>query len=689
MTSEINKRFENPPEELRIFIGMSPTSQTATGLRLNGVNLSVARGVFIVLSLATVLFFSMGVPPYFQGYIKNIDTGTLAALQGLGLSTTFYAAYQTVLVVLLAIAFAVAGIIISWFKSDEWLALLVAFTLIGQGANAFGPLQKMAAIPSFEIPVRFVIAMVLMGLPLSCYLFPDGKIQKRWMIYVVGIWFVWLMVSVFWHSFPINIFDRGGSATLRYLLSLLAVLSTGIYAQVYRYRHTDSSTKREQLKWIVFGIAVGIFTGVGVNLFMTFFELTKPSAEAYLLVDMFTQTLSVVAQFTVPIAVVFSILKYRLYDIEIVINRSIIYGSVTVVLAVVFGILLFGLQSAYKAITKQNNPPTIAVVISTIAVSSIFQPTRKFLRRFINRKLYGMDVDFDEIKRRSEKMDMVARMPSGEVTSIGGYQGLELIGRGGMGEVYKARHPNLNRTVAIKILSSLFKDDPNFTKRFAREAKTMAQLRHPNIITIHDYGEQDGLPFIVMEYLTGDTLSQMLTKCERLSLDESLPLLEEIASALDYAHAQGVIHRDIKPSNVIVEPITTLTSDRTQRAILMDFGIARFITENTMLTASGDVLGTADYISPEQVHGTTELDSRTDQYSFAVMTYQVLTGHKPFERNNTWAMIRSHLEESPPDPRIHLPMQENTADAILKALSKKPEERFPSVGEFVKALKPA
>jgi len=100
-------------------------------------------------------------------------------------------------------------------------------------------------------------------------------------------------------------------------------------------------------------------------------------------------------------------------------------------------------------------------------------------------------------------------------------------------------------------------------------------------------------------------------------------------------------------------------------------------------------LGTVDYISPEQVQGTTELDSRADQYSFAVMTYQLLTGHKPFERNNTWAMIRSHLEEPPPDPRIHIKMPEHVAQALLKALSKKPDERFSSVGEFVKALKPA
>ncbi|HEX9332479.1 MAG TPA: hypothetical protein VF896_11350, partial [Anaerolineales bacterium] len=112
-------------------------------------------------------------------------------------------------------------------------------------------------------------------------------------------------------------------------------------------------------------------------------------------------------------------------------------------------------------------------------------------------------------------------------------------------------------------------------------------------------------------------------------------------------------------------------------------------TENTVLTGSGDVLGTADYISPEQIYGITELDSRTDQYSFAVMTYQLLTGKKPFERNNTWAMIRSHLEESPPDPRIHISMPDSTAEAILKALAKKPEHRFSSVGEFVAELSKA
>ena len=650
------------------------------------MQLPFARVFFVALSLVTMIFFGIGVPPYYRGYIESIDSDTLAALQQLGLSTTFYATYQTALVILLAIGFTVAGVIIAWNKSNDWLALLVAFTLIGQGANAFGPLRELLENPNLVLPVNFIVSMILMGLPLSCYLFPDGKIQRRWMIYVAGFWFIWLMVSTLWPSFPINIHKRGGNATLIYLLSLLAVLSTGIYAQVYRYRHTDNPVKRQQLKWIVFGVAIGILTGIGVNLFMNLFALAKPSAGSYLIADIVTQTLSVIAQFTVPVAVVFSILKYRLYDIELVINRSIIYGSLTLVLAAVFGIILFGLQSMYRTITGQDNPPTLAVVVSTIAVSSLFQPTRKILRRFVNLRVYGMDVDFDEMKRRNLRLEQIARLPASSFTSVGGYRELELIARGGMGEVYKARHPDLNRTVAIKVLSTHFKDDPDFNKRFAREAKAMAQLRHPNIITIHDYGNQGGLPYIVMEYLTGETLSHMLESRGHIPLDEALPLLQDLASALDYAHQLGVIHRDIKPSNVIIEPITTSTNSKTQRAILMDFGIARFVTENTMLTASGDVLGTADYISPEQIHGLTNLDSRTDQYSFGVMTYQTLTGKKPFERNNTWAMIRSHLEEPPPDPRFIVPVPERAAQAIQKAMAKKPEQRFASIGEFVQEL---
>lgn len=668
---------------------MAPTTGTGTNLRLNGLKLTAARAGFLLLSLGAVVLFCLGIPPYYNELIDDISVDTLATLQSLGISVTAYAIYQTGLAVLLLAGCCVAGLIIFRFKSDEWVALLVAFTLIGTGANAFSPLYLASETIGSKTPVYFMMAMILVSQLMTCYVMPDGKFPQGWMKYAAAFWFLWLMVSVFWKSFPVNLFDWGGNGFTIYLFAQLAALTSGIYALVYRYIHTGNPIKREQLKWVAFSIAVAVAVSLGCNIFLAFFEKGNPPDGLSLIVNIVTQTLSVAAVLSVPAAMVFSILRYRLYDIELVINRSLIYGTLAVFLAAVFGIVLFGLETLFRAITGRDNPSTVGIVVATVAVFSLYNPTLRVLQNFVNRKLFGIELDLNDVERINAKIEKVSHLPSHVIVSVGGYTDLELIARGGMGEIYKARHPTLNRTVAIKILSVYFKDDPAFNRRFAREADLMARLRHPSIITIYDYGEQDGLPYIVMEYLTGKTLSEILKERERIPLEESLPLLEDLASALDYAHDQGVIHRDLKPSNVILEPTTTSDRGRTWRAILMDFGIARFMSGNTMLTVTGDVLGTADYISPEQAHGIAELDRRADLYSFAVMTYQILTGHKPFERNNTWAMIRSHLEEPPPDPRLHVEMPEVAAGALLKALSKRPEERFASVGEFVAELRRA
>jgi tRNA A-37 threonylcarbamoyl transferase component Bud32 len=666
---------------------MSPTSSTAMNLRLRGISLPVARGVFVILSLAALIFFALGIPLYYNNFIKDLDADTLATLVSLGMSVGFYAGYQTALVILLAVGCTVAGVIIFRFKSDEWVALLVAFTVIGLGANAFEPLMLASRVIGARMPVIFVMAVILASHPLACYFMPDGKLPQTWLKYVGGIWFLWLMVSVFWTSFPVNLFNWRGDGFTVYLFSLLTVLLTGVYALIYRYTHTDNVIKREQLKWVIFSIAVAVCVGVGSNIFLTFFEKAHPSPGVSLIVNMVVDTISIIAQFGVPVAMVFSILRYRLYDIDLVINRSLIYGLLTTVLTLIFGAILFGLQFIFRAVTGNENPPTVGIVAATVAVFSLFSPTLKVSRRFVNKQIFGIDFDFSEARRRTAKIDKVAHLPSHTVASVGGYTDLELIARGGMGEIYKARHPSLNRIVAIKVLSAYLKDDGDFNKRFAREAEMMAKLHHPNIIIIYDYGEQDGLPYIVMEYLTGDTLSNVLKTRTRLSLEESLPLLRDLASALDYAHSQGIIHRDIKASNVIIEPVTTITDRRTQRAVLMDFGIARLTSEHTKITMTGDMLGTAEYISPEQIQGESELDGRADQYSLGVLAYMMITGKKPYERNNTWAMIRSHLEEPVPDPRDIVPsLPESAAQAIMKALAKKPEDRFASVSEFIEVL---
>lgn len=191
---------------------------------------------------------------------------------------------------------------------------------------------------------------------------------------------------------------------------------------------------------------------------------------------------------------------------------------------------------------------------------------------------------------------------------------------------------------------------------------------------------------MVMEYVEGPDLASLLKQRGRLPLEEALPLLQDVASALDYAHSQGVIHRDVKPSNVMVEHITGSGQHRTSRAVLMDFGIAKSYAAATRLTQSG-MIGTLDYISPEQIQGASEVDGRADVYSFGVMAYQVLTGELPFKHNNPGAMVMAHLMQPAPDPRRLAPeLPDDAADALMRAMAKSPEARFASAGEFIAAL---
>lgn len=248
-----------------------------------------------------------------------------------------------------------------------------------------------------------------------------------------------------------------------------------------------------------------------------------------------------------------------------------------------------------------------------------------------------------------------------------------------MAEVFKAVDPKLNRPVAIKILGAALVADPDFRKRFEREAKTASALKHPNIAQVFDFGEADGTPYMVMEYIAGKDLGEYLRANGRLSLDKALPLLKGIASALDYAHEQGLVHRDIKPSNVMLADT---------RPALTDFGIAKIIGGRTRYTQTGGVLGTLDYIAPEQIQGAQDIDGRADVYSFGVMVYQMLTGELPFKHHNAGALLIAHLTQPPPDAREIAPdLSEETANAVRRATAKTADDRFATAEEFMAALR--
>jgi serine/threonine protein kinase len=262
---------------------------------------------------------------------------------------------------------------------------------------------------------------------------------------------------------------------------------------------------------------------------------------------------------------------------------------------------------------------------------------------------------------------------------LGKYKISEEVGRGGFAAVYKAVDTTLDRTVALKVLAPHLLWDPTFVQRFQREAKVAANLDHPNIVTIYEVNQIEGVYFIAMQFLEGRTLSQILEMEGSLPVSLVQSIIEQLASALDYAHGHGFVHRDIKPSNIIVAD--------DGRATLTDFGLVK-AGEGTQLTASGMVFGTPEYMSPEQAEGKA-LDARSDIYSLGVVLFAMLAGRAPFVADTTPAVMYKHVHEPPPLEELPSDLPQGVMAVIEKALAKKREERYQSVGEMAAALQRA
>jgi len=261
--------------------------------------------------------------------------------------------------------------------------------------------------------------------------------------------------------------------------------------------------------------------------------------------------------------------------------------------------------------------------------------------------------------------------------TLGNYRIIEQIGMGGMATVYKAYDPDTDRYVAIKILPEQFSQDPTFRQRFEREAKAIAKLEHLHILPLFTYGEDNGTAYMVMRYLKAGSLTDRIRE-GALSLNESSRLLNQIASALDHAHAHGVLHRDVKPSNVLL--------DADGNAYLTDFGIAKMVESSADLTGGG-ILGTPAYMSPEQCRGNTELTPASDQYSLGIILYEMVTGRTPFQAETPIALIHMQLSDPLPLPRqIRPDLPEDAERVILKALTKEPELRYKSCNAMAAAF---
>src|SRR5262245_18128041 len=278
-------------------------------------------------------------------------------------------------------------------------------------------------------------------------------------------------------------------------------------------------------------------------------------------------------------------------------------------------------------------------------------------------------------------------MPRG--VQLGPYKIEGILGKGGMGEVYRATDTRLNRTVAIKVLPQRFSEDAEMRQRFEREARMIAALNHPHICTLYDVGNQDGIDFLVMEHLEGETLAARLTRGP-LPLDEALKIADAIADALDKAHRNGITHRDLKPSNIM------LTRGG---AKLLDFGLAKHVVTvvqplsasqvptETGLTAEGTILVTLQYMAPEQVE-TQHVESRTDIFAFGATIYEAITGKKVFEGKSQASLISAILSSDPPPASQLQPSTPPAVDRVLaRCLAKKPDDRWQSARDLVLEMK--
>lgn len=272
-------------------------------------------------------------------------------------------------------------------------------------------------------------------------------------------------------------------------------------------------------------------------------------------------------------------------------------------------------------------------------------------------------------------------MPFATGENIGAYRILEQLGQGGMATVYKAYHAALDRYVALKVLHPAFNQDPNFEARFQREARLVAKLDHPSIVPIYDYAEQENRPYLVMKFIEGETLKARLARGP-LATSEINQVVNSVGAALGYAHKQGVLHRDIKPSNVLIS--------KDGQMYLADFGLARIAQAGESTLSSDSIMGTPQYISPEQARGDKNLDEGTDIYSFGVMLYELVVGQVPFSADTPFSIIHDHIYTPLPLPRsFNKDVPESVERALLKALAKDRQDRFADIPTMVNAFKDA
>jgi CHASE2 domain-containing sensor protein/predicted Ser/Thr protein kinase len=283
-----------------------------------------------------------------------------------------------------------------------------------------------------------------------------------------------------------------------------------------------------------------------------------------------------------------------------------------------------------------------------------------------------------ELRSLSEAIDrLIEKIGPGD--TLGDYRVDELLARGGMGVVYRATQVSLDRKVALKVIIPELADDVNYRARFKREALAAASIDHPNVVPVYEAGEEGGLVFLAMRFIDGVDLRTLLKKEGPLPPARAAAIIAQVSAALSAAHARGLVHRDVKPANVLID------QSAGDHAYLTDFGLTRRTGSGSEMTQEGTMMGTLDYIPPEQINGQ-DVDARADVYALGCVLYELVTGRVPFERDSEVAKLFAHVSSEPPSAREHRPeLSEQVDEVIRRAMAKRPQDRYPSAEEFARA----
>lgn len=265
-----------------------------------------------------------------------------------------------------------------------------------------------------------------------------------------------------------------------------------------------------------------------------------------------------------------------------------------------------------------------------------------------------------------------------------GYRIERRLGRGGMGILYLAIEPGLERRVALKLIAPEAAADEVFTRRFAEESRIAASIEHPNVVPIYAAGEEGEIPYIAMRFVAGSDLGRRIAREGRIPLDQAVALIAQVGNGLDAIHAAGLVHRDVKPANVLLSG-----EEGAEHAYITDFGVARNVATQSGLTQTGRFVGTLDYVAPEQISGG-PIDARVDVYALGCLLYKLLTGQVPFPREGEAARLYAHLNDPPPAPSLYVPeVPMALDDVVIRAMSKQPGDRYLSAGDLGRAAQAA